>query len=364
MADVPDTAPILFEVQGPLGVITLNRPKALNALNLAMIRQMGPQLAAWADDPVIAAVVIEGAGDRAFCAGGDVRAVYESGLAARQSGAALTGMPADFFREEYILNHQIHTFPKPYIAIVDGIAMGGGVGLSIHGTYRVVTDRLMLAMPETGIGLFPDVGGGWFLNRYPGALGTYFGLTGARGGAAEAIMTGYATHHVPSDRVADLQQALAAGDVSTPHSIGAILDRFHTDPDPSDLANHRDVIDRCFSADRVEDILTRLAAEPGRFAAETAAMLARHSPTSLKVTLAHLRRSVGLSYRDVVTLEYRLSQACMAGHDFYEGIRAVLVDKDRTPKWQPSELAAVDDALVERHFAALGPRDLSPADGE
>lgn len=358
MSDATETAPVLFETKGPLGLITLNRPQALNALSLGMIRAIGPQLDAWEADPGVGAVVIQGAGDRAFCAGGDVRAVYEAGLEAKRDGTDLTGMTADFFREEYVLNHRIHTFPKPYIALVDGIAMGGGVGLSTHGAYRVVTERLMVAMPETGIGLFPDVGGGWFLTRYPGELGTYFGLTGARGTAAEAMMTGYATHHVPSGRVPALIDALAQTDLAVPEALEAVLDRFHGDPGPSPLAAHRALIDRCFAADRVEEIVSRLTAEGGGFATTTAETLGRMSPTSLKITLAQLRRCAGLSYSDVVTIEYRMSQACMAGHDFYEGIRAVLVDKDKAPHWVPNSLAEVDADLVDRHFAPLGGRDL------
>lgn len=362
MSDATETAPVLFETLGPLGLITLNRPKALNALSLEMIRAIGPQLDDWEADPGIGAVVIRGAGDRAFCAGGDVRAVYEAGLEAKRRGTDLATMTADFFREEYILNHRIHRFPKPYIALVDGIAMGGGVGLSAHGAYRVVTERLMVAMPETGIGLFPDVGGGWFLPRYPGELGTYFGLTGARGGAAEAIMTGYATHHVPSARLPALIDALAEADLAAPEALEAVLDRFHTDPGPSPLVPRRALIDRCFAGDRVEEIVSRLAAEGDDFAQTTVETLGRMSPTSLKITLAQLRRCEGLSYPDVVTVEYRMSQACMAGHDFYEGIRAVLVDKDKAPRWVPGDLTEVDADLVDRHFAPLGERDLIVGD--
>jgi enoyl-CoA hydratase len=348
------TDDVEFARQGRIGLITLNRPKALNALNLPMIRAMRPQLADWADDPAVEAVVIRGAGDRAFCAGGDVRAVYEDGLAMKrgESDGALT---RDFFREEYQLNHQIHTFPKPYLALVNGVSMGGGVGLSVHGDYRVVTESLMFAMPETGIGLFPDVGAGWFLPRCPGELGTYFALTGARGGPAEAIALGYATHHVPFDDLESLIDRLAEGGAAR---IESVLSDLSHDPGEPDFAGQRDLIDRCFAHDRVEEVIAALEGEEDAFASGLVERFAGLSPTSLKVTLAEMRRCAGLAYEQVVTIEYRLAQGCMARHDFYEGIRALLVDKDKSPKWDPARVSEVDDALVDAHFAEPPEGDL------
>lgn len=352
------TDDVLLERRGSIGLITLNRPKALNALSLAMIRVMQPQLSAWADDPAIGAVVIQGAGDKAFCAGGDVRAVYEAGLAAKAAGTIDRGMTADFFREEYILNHAIHTFPKPFIALIDGISMGGGVGLSVHGAIRIATERLLFAMPETGIGLFPDVGGGWFLPRCPGELGTYYALTGARAKAVDALALGYATHLVQSDRLPALVDALAASDWSDAQAPQQVLSTFTAEPGAAPVLEHKAAIDRCFAADRVEDILAALDAEGTDWARQTRTYLMGLSPTSMKVSLRQIRLGRTMSYEDVVTMEYRLSQACMIDHDFYEGIRAILVDKDKTPRWQPDRLDDVSDEMVASYFEPLGSRDL------
>ncbi|MEQ9812563.1 MAG: enoyl-CoA hydratase/isomerase family protein [Azospirillaceae bacterium] len=346
------TEDVLFEKRGRLGLITLNRPKALNALNLPMIEAMAPQLAAWADDDGVAAVAIRGAGEKAFCAGGDVRAVWEAGMA-RKRGEPAGTLTADFFREEYRLNHLIHTYPKPYVALVDGISMGGGMGLSMHGSHRVVSERLMFAMPETGIGLFPDVGAGWFLPRCPGQLGTYFALTGNRGDAADAMAIGYGTHLVPADRLEAVIAGLAEGG-----DADSVLADEAVEAGPSAVAAERDLIDRCFGHDSVEAVIAALAAEPGDFARAARETLATRSPTSMKVTLVELRRGATMSYPQAVTMEFRLSQACMDGHDFFEGIRALLVDKDRNPRWDPPTLDGVDEALIERHFAEPEAGDL------
>src|SRR5215813_13622839 len=267
---------VIFEARGCIGVVTLNRPQALNALTLAMVIDIDRQLVAWADEPDIAAVVIRSAGGRAFCAGGDIRALYE----ASRRGDAYT---RDFYREEYRLNHRIKTYPKPHIALIDGIVMGGGVGLSVHGSHRVVSERSLFAMPETGIGFFPDVGGTWFLPRLPGSLGAYLGLTGARLGAADMLYCGIATHHCPSDRFESLLDDLGHSSVVT-----KVLDRHATDAGAPSLAQHRAVIDRCFSADAIEEILGRLDRESGDWAKETAALLRQKSPTSLKVVQRQL----------------------------------------------------------------------------
>jgi enoyl-CoA hydratase len=350
---------VLLERRGPLGLVTLNRPKALNALDLGMIRALHPALEAWAKDSQVKAVVIRGAGGRAFCAGGDVRAVALSmGSPAPEGQEPLSSA---FFREEYRLNHLIHHYPKPYVALVDGISMGGGLGLSVHGSHRVVTERLVLSMPETAIGLFPDVGGGWFLPRFPGEAGTYLGLTGVRCNAADAMWLGYGTQHVTHDRLDAVVDGLAAADWSAGDSrevATRVLSGFTSEPGPSPLSAHRESIDRCFAKDRVEDILAALEAEGTPWAGETRATLARMSPTSLKVTLRQLRVCRERPYDETVTVEYRLSQHLTARPDFREGIRAVLVDKDNRPKWNPPTLAGVRASDMEACFAPLGERDL------
>lgn len=346
---------ILIDVQGAVARIELNRPRALNALNLAMIEAIDPWLDRWAADPSIKAVVIAGAGEKAFCAGGDVRAVWEAGKRG-------DNMTERFFRAEYRLNRKIHVFPKPFIALIDGVTMGGGAGLSVHGSHRVATERTLFAMPETAIGLFPDVGATWFLNRCPGELGLYLALTGARLKAADVLGTGLATHYVPSSKLDTVEALLASADWSagTAHAVvDHILDGIAQDPGPAELALHARVIDRCFGQPSVEAVLQALDADGSDFARETAAVLRKRSPTSMKVAFAQLRRGVSLNFDDVMKMEFRISQACMAGHDFYEGVRAVLVDKDHAPIWAPARLEEVTPDLVERHFAPLGPRELA-----
>jgi enoyl-CoA hydratase len=320
----------------------LNRPAALNALTLDMIRAIAPCLAAWAADPGVATVAITGAGEKAFCAGGDVRGLYEA-----KSRDAEAPILRDFFWNEYRLNRQIHRYAKPYVAILDGITMGGGVGLSVNGRVRVATDKTLFAMPETAIGLFPDVGGSHFLPQAPGALGAYLALTGHRLKAADMIHCGFATHYVPSAEVPALLAALAAEPAEAALRLACQGAR---DPGPAPLAADRDAIDRCFGHATVEAILAALAAEGTQWAAKTRAGLERMSPTAMKVTLRELQRGRGLAFEDCMRMEFRLSQACMHGHEFFEGVRALLVDKDNAPRWQPATLAEVDEALVERHF--------------
>ena len=353
------TDQVLFESAGPIGLVTLNRPQALNALTLEMIQAMEPRLVAWADDPSIHAVVVRGAGDRAFCAGGDLRAIYDAGpeRAPRMSDDPDT----DFFRREYTLNWRIHHYPKPYIALIDGVTMGGGVGLSVHGSHRVATERTLFAMPECGIGLFPDVGGSWFLPRCPGALGAFLALTGHRLKAADTIHAGIATHYVPSDRMDALVDALVSAEWSgvAADLVERVVAGFSSDPGPAPLAGTGPAIDRCFSAESVEAIVDRLAGQEGDWAAPARDALDRNSPTSLKVTLQQLRHGGSMDYDSCVTMEYRMVQRFIAGHDLFEGIRAVLVDKDRNPAWRPAALAEISDAAVERYFEPLGDLDLT-----
>ena len=344
---------ILIETKDGLGLVTLNRPGALNALTQEMCEIYDRQLAAWAGGHAVRAVLLKGAGERAFCAGGDVRAIWESGKA----GGPLT---ATFFRAEYRMNRRIKVFPKPHIALLDGVTMGGGVGISLHGSHRIATERTLFAMPETGIGLFPDVGATHFLPRLPGGLGLYLGLTGARLKAADACYAGVATHFVPAERLPDLEQALAQSP-----DVDEVLSGFAADPGPAPLEAHRAAIERCFTRETLEELLDALAgetgaAESGDWAAKTMKLLeTRCSPTSLKVSFEALRRGAGLDFDAAMVMEYRLSQACMAGHDFYEGIRALIIDKDNAPAWAPATLAGVTNDIVEAHFAPPAAGDLT-----
>lgn len=352
MSDVQTQESVLFDTQGGTLIITLNRPKALNALSLEMIRAMDPVLRRAATDPAIRCVILQGAGDRAFCAGGDVRAV------AQAVSAGDMALADAFFREEYTLNHLLHTYPKPIIALIHGICMGGGVGLSAHGPLRVVTDSLMFAMPETGIGLFPDVGGTWVLNQMPGQIGLYLGLTGARLGASDACAIGFATHHIKDADLPALRDALVAAAPTTDTEAEAIIARFDQPRGDSPLLAQQPDIDRLFAGDSIEAILAALTADGSTWAKTQVETLAHKSPTSLKITLEQLRGGKGLDIAAVFVREYRLSQHCMAGPDFREGIRALLIDKDQAPKWSPATLDAVTQNHVKNFFAALPGREL------
>ncbi|MDT0468780.1 enoyl-CoA hydratase/isomerase family protein [Streptomyces gibsoniae] len=342
--------PVLFHVTGRAARITLNRPRALNALNHAMVRRIDEALTAWEHDPAVETVVITGAGERGLCAGGDIRAVHDD---ARDGDGSAS---AAFWRDEYRLNAHVARYPKPYVAVMDGIVMGGGVGVSAHGSVRVVTERSRVAMPETGIGFVPDVGGTRLLGLAPGELGTHLALTGAQIGAADALLCGLADHYVPSTSVPELLGDLA----ETP--VRDVLARHVQPAPPGELAGQREWIDSCYAADTVEEILDRLLAHGGQTAKETAAVLLSRSPTALKVTLAAVRRVRRLgTLEQVLDQEYRVSCAGLRTHDLVEGVRAQIIDKDRTPHWSPATLAEVSDADVERFFAPLGDRELGLA---
>uniref|UniRef100_A0A669BML4 3-hydroxyisobutyryl-CoA hydrolase n=1 Tax=Oreochromis niloticus TaxID=8128 RepID=A0A669BML4_ORENI len=332
---------VLLEKVGRAGVITMNRPKVLNALNLTMIRQIYPQLKKWESDNETDIVIIKGAGDKAFCAGGDIRAVTEAG----KVGDSLA---QDFFREEYILNNAIGSYRKPYIALIDGITMGGGVGLSVHGRFRVATEKTLFAMPETAIGLFPDVGGGYFLPRLQGKLGLFLALTGFRLKGRDVQRAGVATHFVESKKV---PCALSCWFKSLCALFLKTISLLFSVSCPNSV--------RLFSASSVEGIVKNLKTDGSEFAKKQTETLSKMSPTSLKITLKQLQAGASLSLQDVLVMEYRLSQACMRGYDFYEGVRAVLVDKDQNPKWNPSTLEEVSDQMVEQCFSSLGEKDLT-----
>lgn len=354
---------VLFEARDGIGGIVLNRPATLNALTFGMILELRRQVDEWLADDAVRAILVRGAGDRAFCAGGDVRAIREAIRA--HKGEGTPDLVRTFFYEEYILNHRIHASPKPWVALIDRVCMGGGVGLSVHGGFRVATERTRFGMPETAIGLFPDVGGAWFLPRLPGETGTYLALTGAPAGAADCLALGIATHLVPSERLGALEAALRAADLSgdANAAVGAVLDGFAA-PAPAEgeasVAAARPEIDRLFSADRMEEIVARLEAEGTDFAAETLAALATKSPTSLKVTLEQVRRGGrAATFAEAMAMEYRMSQHFALGHDFPEGVRALLVDKDRAPRWRPARLEEVSDAAVAGYFDPVPWRELA-----
>lgn len=340
------TDDILIARRSRLGHITLNRPKALNALTHEMSLRIDAALKAWAADPAVETVVITGAGDRAFCAGGDIRALHQSGPRG--------WLTRQFYWDEYRMNRRIFRFPKPYVAVIDGITMGGGVGVSVPGRYRIVTERTLLAMPETGIGLFPDVGASYYLSHLPGELGTYLGLTGARIKAADVLYTGLGTHFVPSAKVSELVAALE--DAPAEDVVNRFAARFD---EPAPLASVRDRIDRCFTGETVEEILEALQRDGSSWAEETRATILQKSPISLKVTLRELRTARTLGFEDCMRLEYRLVQHFMADHDFFEGVRAVLIDKDNKPNWRPASLAEVTPAMVEAYFGPVEPGDLT-----
>jgi enoyl-CoA hydratase len=335
---------VLFDRRGHLGVITLNRPRAVNALTAGMVAAMLERLAAWENDDGVAAVLVQGAGERGLCAGGDIVAIYRDIL----TGGEET---AHFWEAEYRLNSLISRYPKPYVALMDGLVLGGGVGISAHGSVRIVTERTRTGMPETTIGFVPDVGGTLLLARAPGETGTHAALTGAHLSAADALFLGLADHFVPSGRLPEL-----AGELES-EAAEAAVGRYTDDPPASALEAQRDWIDDCYAADDAEEILRRLRAA-GPEAAEAAEIIESKSPTAVKVTLESLRRARQLGLDEALVQEYRVGVRCLAGPDFREGIRAQVVDKDRNPQWQPPTLSEVHAHDVERYFAPLGEKEL------
>ncbi|MBS9535658.1 enoyl-CoA hydratase/isomerase family protein [Mycobacterium sp. M1] len=334
---------VLTSVNGGVGVLTLNRPQAINSLNLTMVTAMTAALTAWEQDPAVHTVLLTGAGERGLCAGGDVVALYHS---AKVGGADARR----FWYDEYLLNAAISWFPKPYVSMMDGIVMGGGVGVGAHANTRVVTDTTKMAMPEVGIGFIPDVGGTYLLSRAPGRLGLHAALTGAPFSGADAIALGFADHFVPHAALSDFTDVLLAD------GLDAALAGYSDEPPPSPLADQRDWIDACYAGDSVAEIVADLTMNGTPEAAAAAKLINTRSPIALSVTLESVRRAAHLdTLEEVLIQEYRVSCAAVRSHDFVEGIRAQLVDKDRNPRWSPADLAQVDIADVDRYFASAEP---------
>ena len=350
---------VLFEVDDGVGIITLNRPKTLNALTMNMINQMRLKFTAWMEKDAIKVIIVKGSGDKAFCAGGDVRAVRQSII--DYSGMETSELAKNFFYEEYILNHQIHTCQKPYIAIIDRVCMGGGVGLSVHGSFRVATERTLVGMPETAIGLFPDVGGSWFLSRLPGEIGTYLALTGRPVNAGDCIALGIATHLVASSSLEKLELDLRSNTFGTNafSEVHNLLEKFSIINFEAPVFDLKSQIDSCFAENSVEDIISRLKDDKSEFGRETLKMLKTKSPTSLKVTLEQIRRgSIAVDFGETLTMEFRMAQHFVCENDFSEGVRALLVDKDHKPDWKPNLLVDVSDDDVEKYFEVVPWREL------
>jgi enoyl-CoA hydratase len=339
----------LFE-DGRLARIHLNRPHALNALTHPMVRAIGAALARWQDDPAVVAVLVTGEGERAFCAGGDV---LEVARLAREEGVEAA---TPFFFDEYRMNWRIKHFPKPYLAILDGVTMGGGVGLSVHGTHRIATEATLFAMPETAIGMFPDVGGTHVLGTMPGGLGNWLALTGARLGPGDTLDAGIATHYCPRAGLDDLVAGLR--DAKDAPAVERTVRAHTAGPEPGEIAAHHRAIETVFDRPSVEAIGEAAAVEPSGWGAKQWQLIAVRSPTSVRLAFAQLTRGRALEFDDAMRLEYRIVHRILAGHDFFEGVRAVLIDKDQNPRWRPATLDAVDETAIEAYFAELAGGDL------
>jgi enoyl-CoA hydratase len=337
------TDDVLLFTEGKAGCIRLNRPKAIHALNTGMCAAMLDTLTAWRDDPAVEIVLIDHAEGRGFCAGGDIRMIAES-------GAGDGSQARDFFRTEYRLNHALFAYEKPIVAFMDGITMGGGVGISQPARYRVATENTKFAMPETGIGLFPDVGGGWYLSRLPGRMGEYLALTGHRLGGVECLGLGLASHYLPANELDHAKTEI----VKDPSNVEAVLSGLIVPSIDMPIMAHAIDIDRLFAADTVEGILAALEADPGKWAAAQRATLRTKSPQSMKVSLRLVREGrTRASFADEMRQEFAIGARVAQSHDFIEGVRALIVDKDNAPRWNPATLESVSDAMIDQIFAPL-----------
>lgn len=341
--------PVLVFRHGALGRIRLNRPNQLNSLNVEMVGLVMEALDRFEAEDEVVAVLIDGSGDRGLCAGGDIRAMYDAGRAGSNEGAG-------FLRAEYELDSRIANFPKPYIAFMDGIVMGGGIGVSVHGRHRIVTERSRLAMPEVGIGFVPDVGGTWYLGKAPGELGTYLAMTGESFAAGDAIQLGFADRMIPSGKLEDLVEAL--GKVETSAQIDAILQRFEEPAYGIVLPTYRDEIDAAFAHDNAEDIMAALERSVTPFARETRATIASKCPFSVKLALRLVRLArEAETVEECLLNEYRAGSRAIQRPDFLEGVRAAVIDKDRNPRWDPPTLAGVPEQEIDGYFLPLPPEE-------
>jgi len=348
-----ESGDILTREQGGVGLVTLNRPKAINSLNQTMVNELSAVLTGWERDEKIRAVVLSGAGERGLCAGGDVVAIYHS---ARADGVAARR----FWRDEYLLNAQIGRFGKPYVSLMDGIVMGGGVGLSAHASHRIVTERTRLAMPEVGLGFFPDVGGTYLLSRAPGEIGTYFGLTGQTMNGPDAIHARFADAVVPSGKLPALREVLTRVRPGTTSSeVSNLIDGFATGEIAGPVAAVQSRIDALFAHDRMEDIVAALTRDGSDFAQQTLKTLAEKSPRGMVVTLKLLRLARrAATLEECLVREYRAALEVFRSDDFREGVRAAVIDKDRNPKWSPPRIEDVTPEMVAPYFAEIGADEL------
>ncbi|TAH36570.1 MAG: enoyl-CoA hydratase/isomerase family protein [Alphaproteobacteria bacterium] len=347
---MPHSKPVIIQHNSPIGHIVLNRPTALNSLNLEMIQSIHEALDEWSRDPNIVAVLIEGAGTRAFCSGGDIRLMHT------KRGDFAFGY--EIFRSEYTLNHKIHEYPKPYIAIMNGVTMGGGIGISVYGSHRIVVDSTKFAMPECAIGLFPDIGASWFLQKAPGKIGIYHGLIGTPMNAADALYSGMATHYLTAEELHHFKHKLFS--IREAKDVDVLLSGSGRPPMESGLEKMRQQIDDHFSYDSVEKIYRHLGrSEWGK---EIKAVMDRNSPTSMALTLEAFRRAAGKSLREVLKTDLLLSQQCLRRDEFYEGVRAAVIDKDRNPKWQPASITEVSEKEVAEFFKPIPGIDLDVFD--
>ena len=340
------TEEVFFEKKGSLGLITLNRPEALNALTLNMVRLIHPKLKIWEEDNEIKTVAVTAVGDKAFCAGGDIRALYDWG---KNNDKKATG----FYYEEYQLNQLIKSYTKPYISFVNGIVMGGGVGISVHGSYRVAGENYSFAMPETGIGLFPDVGGSFFLSRLKNNVGMYLALTGSRIKSSDAIELGIAEYFIQSENFDDIFKQLSEG--ITPDEV---LSSFNSNKVNSDLKNDFEKINELFSGNSLEDIFEGLENDNSDFSQKNLSLLRSKSPTSLNITFRQIKNGSELNFEDCMKMEFRMVTKVMNDHDFYEGVRALIIDKDNNPAWKPETVEEVSDEEIDEFFKYLEDNEL------
>ena len=353
------TDEVLFQVDNGVGVITLNRPERLNALTYNMIKSISNHLIDWEQDNDIKSVIIEGAGEKAFCAGGDVVSLRNQVLL---EGGPPTELSRNFFYDEYLLNYKINKYKKPFIALIDGVTMGGGVGVSMHGSHIVTTERTMFAMPETSIGLFPDVGGGWLLANLSLGIGLWLALTGSRLRSYDLLKTGLANFYVNIENINLLKEDIIKNSSENKNEITKIINNYSSQPiNDSVIEKNENLIKKIFEREDIEEIFTKLKTlinNGNDFAASIEKELLVKSPTSLKITMRQILEAKDMNLKDELIMEYRMVQKCQTSGDFYEGVRAMLVDKDRKPQWRPSLLSKVDDIWVNHFFESLNEKDL------